>query len=186
MSWIALLLVAVGLGMDAFAVAVATGVKLCRVNWRQAGRMSLAFGFFQFAMTAAGWLGGRTLSGFLHAVDHWVAFTLLAVVGGRMVWGGWHPEQAGWRAEDPTRGWLLLTLALATSVDALAVGFGFSLLQIPIWGAAGLIGVVALLMTLVGLHIGCRVGLTFGQRMEILGGLLLIGIGIKILVDHLT
>jgi manganese efflux pump family protein len=186
MSWLTLLVIAVGLGMDAFAVAVASGVKLCQVTWQQAGRMALAFGCFQFVMPVLGWLGGQALTGVLQAADHWVAFGLLALVGGHMVWGGLHPGQAGWKAEDPTRGWMLLTLAVATSIDALAVGFGFSLLNISIWGPALLIGVVAFIMTLVGLQIGCRVGLTFGERMEILGGLLLIGIGIKIVFDHLT
>lgn len=181
-----LLVIAVGLGMDAFAVAVATGVKLCRVTWRQAGRMALAFGGFQFAMPVLGWLGGQTLTGVLRALDHWVAFGLLLFVGGRMVWGGLHPGQAGWQAEDPTRGWVLFTLAVATSIDALAVGFGFSLLNLAIWGPALLFGAAAFLMTLVGLFLGCRVGLTFGERMEILGGLLLIGIGVKILLDHLA
>lgn len=181
-----LMVIAVGLGMDAFAVAVATGVKLCRVTWRQAGRMALAFGCFQLIMPLLGWLGGQTLTGVLQAADHWLAFGLLALVGGRMVWGGLHPDQAGWKAEDPTRGWVLLTLAVATSIDALAVGFSFSMLNLSIWGPSLLIGVTAFAMTLLGLFIGCRVGLAFGERMEILGGLLLIGIGVKILLDHLA
>lgn len=185
MSLLILLAIAVGLGMDAFAVSVATGVKLCRVSPAQTIRMALAFGFFQLLMPVIGWLAGRSVVSTLQAVDHWVAFSLLAVVGGHMIWGGLRQDEKGMWQKDPTRGWLLLALAIATSIDALAVGLGFSVLQVAIWLPALIIGLVAAGMTVLGLQIGCRVGLAFGQRMEILGGIILIIIGLNILRQHL-
>lgn len=185
MSLLTLLGIAIGLGMDAFAVSVAAGVKLCRVSPAQMTRMALAFGFFQFIMPVFGWLAGRTVVTVLQAIDHWVAFGLLAVVGGHMIWGGLNPKQKGLGDRDPTRGWLLFTLTVATSIDALAVGLGFSVLQVSIWLPALIIGLMAAAMTVLGLQIGCRVGLVFGKRMEILGGLILIIIGLNILRQHL-
>lgn len=170
--------------MDALAVSVAVGVKLCQVNWRQVVRMAGAFGFFQFGMPLIGWLAGMTVADKIHSWDHWVAFGLLTGVGMHMIWSGWKGKENRWAAGDPTRGLLLLSLAVATSIDALAVGVGFSFLQAKIWMTAALIGLVAATMTAMGIKVGCRLGLVFGKRMEISGGVILVVMGVKFLLEH--
>ncbi|MCD4813635.1 manganese efflux pump MntP family protein [bacterium] len=184
MSFWMLLGVAVGLGMDAFAVAIATGVKLCRPNLTQTMRMAGAFGFFQFTMSVIGWKAASVFVGYFRDISHWIACILLLLVGLHMIWDSMQGADRKRKSGDPTKGWILLTLAIATSIDALVVGIGFSVLETPIFWPAGLIGLVAAGMTVVGLEIGCRFGLALGKRMEILGGLILAGIGIKILVGH--
>ncbi len=164
---------------------IATGVKLCRVSAGQTARMAGAFGFFQFVMPIIGWLFGLAVVGWLQAVDHWVAFGLLAAVGGHMIWSGFKGEESRLLSGDPTRGFVLLMLAVATSVDALAVGLSFSMLHAAILLSSILIGAVAAAMTTIGLLLGCRLGLAFGERLEVVGGLILVGIGLKILFEHM-
>jgi manganese efflux pump family protein len=185
MSLLVLLGIAIGLGMDAFAVSIATGVKLCRVSFWQTVRMAGAFGLFQFGMPIVGWLGASRFVHVFQAVDHWIAFGLLLLVGLHMIWESRQGSDKKWKTTDPTRGWLLLSLAIATSIDALAIGISFSMLNTPILAPAILIGVVAFVMSILGLQLGCRFGLALGEKMELLGGCILIGIGIKILLEHL-
>jgi putative Mn2+ efflux pump MntP len=170
--------------MDAFAVAAATGVVLGTVTWRQTFRLSFHFGLFQFLMPVVGWLAGREVVRWIGGVDHWVAFGLLAFVGGKMVY------EAMWGAEeeverDPTRGASLVILSVATSIDALAVGLTLGLLGVGVFAPAVVIGVVALLLTAAGLHLGRRLGGRFGRRMEVAGGVVLVLIGARILYTHL-
>jgi len=186
MSFLTLLFIAVGLGMDAFAVAISTGVKCRPIRPAQILRMSAAFGLFQFLMPLIGWLAGSTVIGQFQAYDHWIAFGLLAIVGGHMAWAGlFEHEDADKACPDPTRGWTLALLAVATSIDALAVGVSLSMLGYSLWYPAALIGVVAFFMTAVGMLIGAPLGVVFGKRMEVVGGLVLIGIGVKILLEHM-
>ncbi|NLE22456.1 MAG: manganese efflux pump [Actinobacteria bacterium] len=186
MSALTLLGVALGLAMDAFAVAVGAGLQLCDVSKRQTFRMAWHFGLFQALMPVIGWLAGLTLVEFIEPVDHWIAFGLLAFIGGKMVYEALrHSDEPADRC-DPTRGWRLVTLSVATSIDALAVGLSMAVLGLSIWWPALVIGVVASAMTVIGLELGCRFGSLLGRRMEIVGGLILIGIGVKILVEHLT
>jgi manganese efflux pump family protein len=184
MSFPYLLLIAVGLSMDAFAVSTACGVQIAAVRYGLVLRVALAFGFFQFIMPVIGWLAGSTFSAWLEAVDHWVAFGLLTVIGVRMIWESFREEKAPGR--DPTRGWNLLVLAVATSIDALAVGLGLAFLGVSIWIPSLVIGIVAAVLSAVGALFGCRLGSRFGVWAERAGGLVLIGIGVRILVQHLT
>jgi putative Mn2+ efflux pump MntP len=186
MGWIAILGIAIALAMDAFAVAIAVSVTLGRPTGRQLFRLSFHFGWFQFMMPVIGWFAGRSVLGWIEAWDHWVAFGLLAFIGGKMIYEGF--TVVGGRKDrkaDPTRGLSLVALSTATSVDALAAGFTFALVGVDVWYPAVLIGGVAGLLTLLGMKIGGRLGARFGKRMEIAGGLVLISIGIKILADHL-
>lgn len=176
--------IALGLAMDAFAVSVSAGIQVTALDRGHVTRLALSFGFFQFFMTVIGWLAGRGLSRWLTTVDHWVAFGLLLLIGGKMLWDSFRPEDAV--CKDPTRGWLLLTLSVATSIDALAVGLSLALVAVSIWTASVVIGVIAALLSAVGALFGCRLGRRFGRWAERFGGLVLIGIGIKILVDHLA
>ncbi len=186
MDFVSVFLIAVGLGVDALSVAVATGVLIGRPARAAVLRMSGAFGFFQFAMPLIGWSAGRAVAGPIEAYGHWVAFGLLVLVGGKMIVGAFRDDGAGHApTADPTRGWTLLMLAVATSIDALAVGLSLSLLDAAILYPSVVIGVTAFVMTWGGIVSGGRIGAWLGRKVEIAGGLILIGIGLKILIEHL-
>ena len=182
-----LLGIAVGLAMDAFAVAIATGIALGKVSGRQTFRLAFHFGLFQFLMPVIGYLAGMTVEWWMKAYDHWLAFVLLGFIGGKMVYEGiWGGEEEGNGGKDPTRGMSLVLLSVATSIDALAVGVSLGVLHTDRIVYPGIvIGIVACTFTAAGLHLGKRLGTVFGKRMEVAGGLVLIGIGVKILLDHL-
>ncbi len=178
--------IAVGLAMDAFAVAAATSMVLRTVSVRQVFRFAFHFGLFQALMPLMGWCAGQYMAEFIRVWDHWVAFGLLSCVGGRTivaaVRGG---EEQDLDNPDPTRGMSLVVLSVATSIDALAVGISFAMIQVDIWQAIAVIGVITAGLTTVGMLWGSRLGARFGKGIEIAGGLVLIGIGLKILVQHL-
>ena len=182
-----LLAIALGLAMDAFSVAVATGLTLKTVAPRQYFRLSYHFGLFQFLMPVLGWLAGSTLVGFISGIDHWVALALLSYVGGKMIKESFdHGEEVpDYLVKDPTRGASLVILSVATSIDALAVGLTLALLKVSILLPAVVIGIVAAALTFIGLRIGRYAGQWLGPWMERVGGVVLIGIGLKILADHL-
>jgi putative Mn2+ efflux pump MntP len=180
-----LLGVAVGLAMDAFAVSIGIGLNTLHVSRRTTFRLAWHFGLFQALMPIVGWLAGLSVERWISGVDHWVAFGLLAAIGGHMIYEAIWGDEETRAAKDPTRGTSLVVLSVATSIDALAVGLSLALLGVQIWYPAVVIGIVAFAFTAVGLHLGRRFGALFGRRMEIVGGLILIGIGVKILVDHL-
>lgn len=172
--------------MDALSVAIGVGAAARKTSLWPVLRMSLSFGLFQFFMPLIGWAAGRTVADLIARYDHWVAFLLLAGVGGKMIWESFHEKDGAAPANDPTKGMTLLLLSVATSIDALAVGLSLAFLNIPILGASALIGVVCFLMTASGMVFGRRLGGILGRRAELIGGLVLIGIGIKILVEHLS
>jgi len=172
--------------MDAFAVAVATGIALGTVSARQTFRLSWHFGFFQFLMPVVGWMAGLSVERFLSGYDHWIAFGLLLFIGGKMMYEAIVGEEAGEAGRDPTRGVSLVVLSVATSIDALAVGLSLGVLRVGIWYPAVVIGFVACALTAAGLHLGLRIGEAAGRRMEIAGGAILVGIGVRILVGHLS
>ena len=183
MSLITVLLIAIGLGVDAFSVAIGIGAANHKKSWSPVLRLATSFGLFQFMMPIIGWLAGLTVVERIASFDHWIAFGLLALVGGKMIWEGFEKERDEER-EDQTRGWPLLLLSIATSIDALAVGFSFSVLKSQIFLPAVMIGLVCFLMTVIGMIFGKVLAKIFGKKVEIFGGLVLIAIGIKILIDH--
>lgn len=170
--------------MDAFAVSIASSICLGTVTPRQVFRLAFHFGLFQAFMPVIGWLAGRELYSLISRWDHWVAFILLAFVGGKAIHGALSGGDETANREDPTRGLSLLILSVATSIDALAVGLSFAALQVAIWMPVLVIGVVAAAFTVAGMLAGCRLGRKFGKRMEMAGGLVLIGIGLQIVVKH--
>jgi putative Mn2+ efflux pump MntP len=184
MNWITLLGIAVGLAMDAFAVATATGLALGSVTPRHVFRLAFHFGLFQFLMPVIGWAAGHTFSNLIGAYDHWVAFGLLAFVGGKMLWEAFTDHEAEMRS-DPTRGLMLVTLSVATSIDALAVGLSMAMLGVEIWFPSAVIGLVAAGLTTVGLLLGNRLGARCGFWAEVAGGCVLLAIGTEILATHL-
>ena len=184
MSLLTIFLLAVGLGVDAFSVAIGIGASNNKKSWAPVLRLSLAFGLFQFVMPLIGWLAGSTVVDRIQSFDHWIAFALLVLVGGKMIREGFEKESDEQKT-DQTRGWPLFLLSIATSIDALAVGFSFSLLKTALLFPAAIIGVVCFMMTAVGMIFGKGLARIFGRKVEILGGMVLIVIGMKILIEHL-
>jgi putative Mn2+ efflux pump MntP len=186
MGVVTVLALALALSMDALAVAVGVGLQLRRVSGRQTFRLAFHFGLFQALMPVLGWAAGLTVVRRIERYDHWAAFGLLVLVGGRMVWNAFRPEEAKGDARDPTRGLNLVLLSVATSLDALAVGLTLSLLKVSVWWPAATIGLVCAGITAAGLQLGrlaARVAVL--QRWaDLLGGIVLLVIGARILHGH--
>jgi putative Mn2+ efflux pump MntP len=186
MSLILVLGLAVALAMDCFAVSMGLACALKGLTVRQSVRMAFFFGAFQFGMPVLGWLAGENVVRFTSGFDHWVAFGLLAVIGGRMIYDSFSlsDEEKACRP-DQTRGARLLVLSVATSIDALAVGLTLGVIKAGILYPAAVIGIICFVMTIIGARLGPVIGRAVGKRAELLGGLILIGIGVRILVEHL-
>ena len=188
MTGLEIWLLAIGLAMDCFAVSIASGIILKRVQLRPMLIMALAFGFFQALMPLLGWIGASFFSHLIESIDHWVAFAILAFLGGRMVMESFKDE--GCRHEfDPTS--LKVVSALATSIDALALGISFAFLGVRNFAAIlppiGIIGFVSFALSFIGLMFGIRFGCGIARKLraELWGGIILIIIGTKILIEHL-
>lgn len=179
------MLVAVGLAMDAFAVSLGIGTTPTARLRRPVFRLSFHFGLFQGGMTLLGWLAGSTIASLIASVDHWIALGLLVYVGIQMIREGLSPCEEEDCLNDPSRGRTLVMLCVATSLDAMAVGLSLAMLKVNIYTTSLLIAVVTLGLSLAGLKGGQKLGQRFGKRMEILGGVILIGIGLRILFTHL-
>ena len=192
MTWMELLLTAVALSMDAFAVSVGSGMVLCRVRLSDAGRLAGSFGLFQGLMPIIGYTVARTFASRVQAIDHWIAFLLLAFIGGKMLWEVFNGEEEAPKS-NPCQWQNLIVMAIATSIDALAVGASFAVrpaagLLAPSYGfllCSGVIALVTCVICLVGVRLGSKTGDRFGRKAEIAGGLILIGLGLKSLIQHL-
>lgn len=190
MAGLEIWLLAVGLAMDCFAVSIASGIILKRVRLRPMLVMAISFGFFQALMPLGGWIGASFFSHLIESIDHWMAFSILAFLGGRMIVESFKDEDCK-REYDPTSLKVVLALAVATSIDALAVGVSFAFLGIRQFSAIlspiGIIGFVSFALSMVGLMFGIRFGCGIARRLraELLGGIILVIIGTKILIEHL-
>lgn len=184
MGLLEIMMIAVGLAMDAFAVSLGAGATGRAAGPRAVFRLSFHFGLFQFLMPVIGWLVGSRIASFISFIDHWIAFVLLTFVGTRMIRAGLDKTEET-QQTDPSRGLTLVMLAVATSIDALAIGMSLGMLQISIWYPSVVIGIVTGIMSLLGIRLGNRIGLNFGKYMEIGGGVILILIGLRILISHL-
>ena len=187
MGLIELILLAIGLSMDAFAVAVCKGLNMRKVNYKQTLLIALFFGGFQAIMPLIGWVLGKQFEQYITSVDHWIAFGLLVIIGGKMVWEVFKGDE-----EEETCACVvkfdlkeLFVLAIATSIDALAVGITFAFLQVTIWMPISLIGVTTFGLSIVGVMIGNKFGEKYKSKAELAGGIILILIGFKILFEHL-
>jgi len=182
-SLIEILIMSVGLAMDAMAVCLGIGATGMGASPRARFRLAFHFGLFQFLMPVIGWFAGTTIERFIAAFDHWVAFALLAFVGVRMIRAGLQADGESY-ATDPSRGMTLVMLSIAVSIDALAVGLSLAMVHISIWYPGVIVGVVTGALSVVGLLLGDRLGTRFGHRMEIAGGVILVLIGLRIVVSH--
>jgi putative Mn2+ efflux pump MntP len=178
--------IALGLAMDAFSVAIGVSISLGGTSKRQTFRLAWHFGFFQALMPIIGWAAGTSVRPLIERWDHWLAFVLLGVVGVHMIFESVRQDIGESSRTDPTRGWSLIVLSIATSVDALAVGLSFAALGVRVWAPAVVIGMTAAVMTLLGTLGGRALGARFGSRMSVVGGIVLIAIGFWILIEHLA
>jgi len=178
-------LIAIGLAMDCFAVSLGVGTAGTATGSRSKFRLFFHFGLFQGGMTLLGWLAGKTVVTYITNIDHWVAFGSLAFVGVRMIHSGLRKEGEESAILDPSRGMTLVMLSVATSIDALAVGLSLALMEVNVFWSALVIGGVSAALSLVGLSLGNRLGQRFGKTMEVIGGLILIVIGLRVLITHL-
>lgn len=190
MTHIEIWLLAFALAMDCFAVSMASGIIFKRVMPRQMIAMVLLFGFFQALNPLLGWLGTEMFRSLIESIDHWVAFSVLCFLGGRMILDSFKEEEK--KSFNPRRMKVIFTLAIATSIDALAVGISFSCTGYTSFASLiyplVAIGAVSSVMTAIGLYIGVRFGRAFAERLraELWGGLILIAIGIKVLIEHIA
>lgn len=178
-----IIVVAIGLAMDAAAVSLAAAASGFARDGRAIFRLAFHFGLFQFMMPVLGWFLGVGFVSYFRSFDHWIAFGLLAFVGGRMVLSGLDRSET-LIPKDPSRGATMVMLSLATSIDALAIGLSLAMLNINIWYPSVIIGVITSAMSLGAIALGKRLGTLFGKRMEIVGGLILIFIGTRILLSE--
>jgi len=177
--------IAVGLAMDAFAVSISSGITIKQLKLRHALKIAAFFGAFQALMPLLGWMSGRGIRGFIAGIDHWVAFGLLAAIGCKMIYESFRIGSIETRT-DPLNLRVLLVLSVATSIDAFAVGMSLLLLNVPIIVPAAVIGTVTFVMCFAGVVIGDRIGHFFESKIEIAGGLILIAIGVRILLQHMA
>ncbi len=184
MGLISTVAIAFGLAMDAFAVSIVSGMAIEKVTHRHVLRLAFSFGFFQFLMPIIGWLAGMSLAVYIKQWDHWIAFGMLGFVGGKMLWEA-RSASVHETTQDPTKGWTLILLSIATSIDALAVGLTMALIGVSVWMPSVVIGIVAAGMTVLGMTFGNKFGDKCGKWAEVVGGLVLLGIGFNILITHL-
>lgn len=186
-GFVELFLIGVGLSMDAFVVSICKGLGMSRLNMRQAAVISLFFGGFQAFMPLIGWALGSQLTDFITPIDHWIAFGLLAFVGGKMLWDAFHEddEDEGVQTDEKLDLKELLMLAIATSIDALAVGITFAFLQVAIVPSITIIGLTTFVISFAGVAVGHFFGARFEKPATVVGGVVLILIGVKILLEHL-
>ncbi len=195
MSLLAVLLLGIGLSLDTFAVSLTLGLAAGRTTYRQKARFLTVIGLFHFAMILAGWFMGETVSRLIAAYDHWIAFGLLAFIGGKMIRDGWRPEENSLSQGDLLSLRNTLLLGVALSLDALIVGFSFGLVKVALFDgsqagnvslAAAIVGLSAFAISAAGIVLGRKASSKLGGKAEIFGGIILIAIGIRTLVEHLS
>lgn len=184
MGIIELLLLSIGLGMDAFAVSICKGISMKKMNWKKACIIGLYFGGFQAIMPILGYFLGSTFESIITSLDHWIAFILLGIIGGNMIKDSFSKECDNF--DDNVNFKTMIVLAIATSIDALAVGITFAFLKVNLVLAISLIGIITFILSVVGTKVGNRFGDKYEKKAELVGGIILILLGTKILLEHLN
>ena len=185
MEFISILVIALGLSMDAFAVSITSGAAYKELRIKHAFRMALFFGGFQAFMPLIGALAGLSIKTYIQGLDHWIAFVILSAIGIKMIYEALKISETKEESFNPANIAVLLTLSVATSIDALVVGITLSLVASNIINAVIIIGLVTFILSYAGVYIGKKIGHFFENKIETLGGLVLIALGIKILLEHL-
>lgn len=184
MSLLELILFAIGLSFDTFAVSVTAGYVTNNIRFLQASKVAVVLGLFQALMPVLGWFLGINVRDFIEEFDHWIAFALLAFIGIKMIYESLKKEE-NQKDINIFKPLILIGMALATSIDAFVVGVSFALMEVNIWTAILIIFITTYLFAMLGMLIGKKAGKWFGKKMEIIGGLILIGLGLKVLIEHL-
>jgi putative Mn2+ efflux pump MntP len=184
MDLISTVVLACGLAMDAFAVSISSSITLKEIKWKHALKFGLFFGVFQAGMPLLGWLAGIGFRELIQGIDHWIAFGLLASIGGKMIWESF--KDCDTPGNNPLKLHVLLSLSVATSIDALAAGVSFAVLKLNIVLVITVIGAITFVLSTIGARIGYRLGCHFRERVELIGGIILVGIGIKIVIEHIV
>lgn len=185
MELITLIFIAIGLSVDSFAVSVSCGLVMCDITFRKATRIAFSLAFFQSLMPLLGWFIGMRIASLVKSFDHWIAFGLLAIIGGKMIIESFKKSDEEKQKMNPLDPKVLIGISLATSIDALIVGISFALISINLYLATIIIGFTTFVLSMLGILFGKKTGLKFGNKMEIFGGVILFLIGLKILLDHL-
>jgi putative Mn2+ efflux pump MntP len=185
MEFFTIFIIAIGLSFDTFAVSISSGLILRKIDFFNATKIAITLAVFQAGMPLIGWLAGSGIKSYAESFDHWIAFGILSLLGGKMIYESFtsHPES---RQFNPLELKVMVGMAVATSIDALIVGFSFALLNFKIFFSIGIIGAVTYIVAMLGMLFGKKIGASLGRRMEILGGIMLILIGLKILIEHLS
>lgn len=183
MGLVELIILSVGLAMDAFAVSICKGLAMKKMKWKNAIIIGLYFGIFQAIMPLIGYLLGVRFQSAITSIDHWVAFVLLVGIGANMIREAMSKEKE--EASDSIKVKDMLILAIATSIDALAIGITFAFLEVNITLAVSLIGIITFIISVIGVKVGNIFGDKYERKAELAGGIILIGLGIKILIEHL-
>lgn len=183
MGIIELILLSIGLGMDAFAVSVCKGISMKKMNWKKACIIGLYFGGFQAIMPVIGYFFGSSFESIITNIDHWIAFILLAIIGAKMIQEAFQKEEEEYNEDISVK--TMLVLSIATSIDALAVGITFAFLKVNLLLAITLIGTITFILSVIGTKIGNRFGDKYKSKAELAGGIILIIIGLKILLEHI-
>lgn len=186
MPFFEIFLVALGLSMDATAVAAARGLATPKILPKHVALVALFFGGFQAGMPLLGWVIGSQVGPLVRAWDHWIAFILLAAIGGKMLWEAWHADDQEEEKGDLFGLRVMTVLAIATSIDALAVGITLPMLEADLLVSLVTIGVTTAVCSALGLFAGRHFGAMLGKRLDVVGGVVLIGMGLKILIEHLS
>ena len=185
MGFLEVFLIGIGLSMDAFAVSVCRGLKMQKLNVSQTALIALFFGGFQALMPLIGWFLGTQFESYITAIDHWVAFILLAIIGGKMIYDSCKKEEDDNSDKSVLNIKELFVMAIATSIDALAVGITFAFLDVNIWSSICIIGITTFVLSAIGVFIGHKFGAKYKSKAELAGGIILVLIGVKILLEHL-
>lgn len=184
MEYLSIILIAIGLSADSFAVSVSCGLINRKIIFPDALKIAFPLAFFQAGFTFTGWLAGSSIRSYIESVDHWVAFILLIFIGVKMIYDSLR-EKDKRKVIDILNPKLIITMSVATSIDALIIGVSFAMIYINILNAVLIIGTATFFFSMLGILVGKKTAGKFGKKMEILGGVILIGIGIKILIEHL-
>jgi manganese efflux pump family protein len=184
MEILTIVLIAISLSFDTFAVSISSGLILKKIDFINATKIAITLAAFQAMMPLIGWLAGSEIKKYAENFDHWIAFGILGLLGGKMIYESFKSDP-GDRPFNPLNIKVLIGMAIATSIDALVVGFGFALLNYGILTSVGIIGAVTYIVAMLGMLFGKKIGSRMGRRMEMLGGIMLILIGLKILLEHL-
>lgn len=183
LDFITIFLIAIGLCFDSFAVSVSSGLMMKHINFFDAMKIAFSLAFFQGMMPLLGWMAGKRISEYLSNYDHWIAFVLLSFIGLRMIWESQKADEN--KTFNPLNIWFLIYMSVATSIDALIIGLSFAFLKTDIYTSILIIGIVTFIAAMLGILFGKKAGAHFGKKMEVLGGIILIVIGFKILIEHL-